>query len=1039
MRRAGGRGEAGGSGRGGGPVRGGPLGRPWTPWLILAVVLLFTAVAARATWVAAVARDEARFENAIASTHDRIEARIQADTDLLVSAAAFVRVEHTDSLDDLRISLREYLRQAEFVRRYPGIQGIGFSERIPADRLSAREAELRSQDFPELAVWPVGKRGEYHAIVLLEPLDRRNLAAIGYDMHSEPVRRAAMDRARDTGEPAASGRVTLVQEISGERQAGFLIFVPVYRTGVIPPTVEERRRDLLGFVYAAFRADDFLEGIFGREREPRVAFDVYDGYRDRPESRLTHAGPPKEEITSPMMRDAVSLEVAGRPWTVRFVTLPAFERASRRPVAWLIAVTGVAAALLLFAVAKAQERARLAAEAVAEERRRAGLQLREITDSLPVLVALVDEGQRYRFANSTYGEWFRVDPRGLEGVHVRDLFSAEDYARLEPHIRAVLRGQRESFELELTLPTGRRHLRIEYIPHRERGQAAGYVALASDVTAETLAAKERVELLASEKRARGEAEALNRIGRVLAAELETDRLVQVIADEATRITGAEYGTFLRNTVDEHGDPALHLTASGGLRERFPGAAAPRKTALLAVTLDGAATLRIADATDDPRFRDWPVPVRSYLAVPVVSRSGEVLGGLFLSHSQPGVFGEEHARILGAIARQAAIALDNARLYEIARDADRRKDEFLAMLAHELRNPLSPIVTSLHLMRTKPADAATQARGRETIERQIQRMVRLVDDLLDVSRITRGKIQLRREYVDLRGALERAIEGTRPFIESRRHRLEVVLPAESVPVHADSVRMEQVFANLLNNAAKYTEPGGTIHVEGRVESGNAVVEVRDTGMGIPRETLPHIFDLFTQSERALDRAEGGLGIGLTLVRRLVELHGGRADAWSAGAGTGSRFTVVLPLSAATAGARPPSRAEPEPPVGSRRLRVLVVDDSVDIADTLAMFLRELGHEVRSADAGPAAIEVAREFFPDLVLLDLGLPGMSGYEVAQRLRRQPELSGVRIVAITGYAQESDRRRSREAGFDEHLAKPVAPERLRQLLNEVRVSSH
>jgi CheY-like chemotaxis protein len=332
-------------------------------------------------------------------------------------------------------------------------------------------------------------------------------------------------------------------------------------------------------------------------------------------------------------------------------------------------------------------------------------------------------------------------------------------------------------------------------------------------------------------------------------------------------------------------------------------------------------------------------------------------------------------------------------------------------------------------------AETGVRAREVIERQVQRMVRLVDDLLDVSRITRGKIQLRRQTLDLRSLAEHAVEATRGLLASRNHRLHVSMPPAAVPVSADPVRIEQVLTNLLDNAAKYTEPGGEIWISVRTEGQCAVAEVRDTGIGIPRASLPRMFDLFAQAERSLDRSAGGLGIGLTLVRRLVELHDGSVEAASDGIRQGSTFVVKLPLAerlpvpAAAPALAPPPQAD-----RARRLRVLLVDDNADITSSLQDLLTRLGHETRAAGSGPAALEIARAFAPHLVLLDLGLPGMSGYEVAQRIRRQPDLAGVRIVAISGYAQQSDREQARKAGFDEHLAKPVDLERLEAILREV-----
>jgi signal transduction histidine kinase len=378
-------------------------------------------------------------------------------------------------------------------------------------------------------------------------------------------------------------------------------------------------------------------------------------------------------------------------------------------------------------------------------------------------------------------------------------------------------------------------------------------------------------------------------------------------------------------------------------------------------------------------------------------------------------------------RTAALTEANARLAE----DDRRKDEFLATLAHELRNPLAPIRNALGVLRLQRlGDPVVEQLG-GMMGRQVALMVRLIDDLLDVSRITRGKIELRKELVDVARVAADAVETARPLIQERRHHLETALPAEPLRLEADPARLAQVIANLLNNAAKYTEPGGRIRLAAERQDGEAVVRVRDTGIGVRPEMLPKIFDLFQQADRPEGRVSEGLGIGLTLVKRLVELHGGRVSAHSAGPGQGSEFVVRLPLPAAPGLVRAPSSRPTRGAAGAAGRRVLIVEDNADAADSLALLLRALGHEVRVVGDGPAALEAASSFRPDVALLDIGLPEMDGYEVARRLRRDPALGDAVLVALSGYGQEEDRRRSHAAGFDVHLVKPVDLEGLQALL--------
>jgi signal transduction histidine kinase len=437
-------------------------------------------------------------------------------------------------------------------------------------------------------------------------------------------------------------------------------------------------------------------------------------------------------------------------------------------------------------------------------------------------------------------------------------------------------------------------------------------------------------------------------------------------------------------------------------------------------------------------------------VPVVSRDGEVLGGLFFGHAEPARFTETHERIVAGIAGQAAVALENARLYAAlrksetaAREAERRKDEFLAMLGHELRNPLAPIVTALDLMTMRGA-VPKEAR---VIDRHVRHMIRLVDDLLDLSRVTSGKVELKRARVDIASCLARAVEMASPLIEQRRHRISLELADGPLLVNGDATRLGQVFANLLNNAAKYTEPGGRIVVSARREGAAVRTSVRDDGIGIRADLLPHVFDAFVQNPRSLDRSQGGLGVGLAIVRSLVERHGGSVEAKSAGQGHGTEVVVTLPAlgeagaragsspgdvdrpgddAGAGAGAQPgaePGTAEAAGAASEARprKRVLVVDDNADAAELVAELLRERGHEVVVAEDGPSALRVAERFVPDVAILDIGLPVMNGYELAAELRRGPARAA-RLIAVTGYGQASDRARAEAAGFAVHLVKPV-----------------
>jgi signal transduction histidine kinase/DNA-binding response OmpR family regulator len=437
----------------------------------------------------------------------------------------------------------------------------------------------------------------------------------------------------------------------------------------------------------------------------------------------------------------------------------------------------------------------------------------------------------------------------------------------------------------------------------------------------------------------------------------------------------------------------------------------------------------------------PVDPAEPIVLPLAS-AGRMIGAIRLYSA-----GLDSDRIdIGELIERSAIALENARLYRtlkveieerrgveaLLQASNQRKDEFLAMLSHELRNPLAPIRTALEVIRRLAPREPKLDWAMDVSERQVTQLTRLVEDLLDVARINEGKIALQVEPLDMRAVIAHATETARPFIEARRHRLTSAVPDTAVMLRGDFARLSQVVANLLNNAAKYTDEGGLIELALTLPSqGEALITVRDDGMGIEDELLPNVFDLFEQGTRSLDRSQGGLGVGLTLVHRLVGLHHGKVTAASAGAGRGSEFTITLPCLSEVVELRSP--ASPPTTVAGPRdaCRILVVDDNHDAAEATAVLLGLGGHDVRTVGNGADALTSVPVFAPDVVLLDIGLPGMNGYQVAGRLREIAETEYSCLIALTGYGQPSDRERAREAGFDHHLTKPADPEELLELI--------
>ncbi|MEO8358573.1 MAG: ATP-binding protein [Vicinamibacteria bacterium] len=381
-----------------------------------------------------------------------------------------------------------------------------------------------------------------------------------------------------------------------------------------------------------------------------------------------------------------------------------------------------------------------------------------------------------------------------------------------------------------------------------------------------------------------------------------------------------------------------------------------------------------------------------------------------------------------------IVTDLSTMTKVQRE-NQSKDEFLAMLAHELRNPLAPIRTGLQILKLSP-QGETADRAREMMDRQLTQMIRLIDDLLDVSRVSRGKIELQREVLDLKAIVGLAIETSLPLIEAGGHHLVVQLPSEPIPVEADATRMAQVFSNLLNNAARYTPDGGQIELKAEVGLGEVAIRVTDNGVGIPREMVSEVFEMFSQVGRNPDRAQGGLGIGLTLVRRLTEMHGGQVSAESPGMGEGSVFTVTMPLAASAAPEASTDSHPKDTVAGSdEKLRVLVVDDNLDAANMLAMLVGMHGHSTEIAHSGPEALSKLNSFPAQVIFLDIGLPGLNGYEVAQRIRgleASQKHARAKLIALTGWGSDEDKKRSREAGFDMHMTKPLDAEKIEALLN-------
>ena len=737
----------------------------WVPYAALAIAVSLTLLGTSYIMGTSHAQDALEFRTAADETRHLIEARIQTYIELLRAGAAFFAASDSVTTNEFHAFVT-HLRLAE---RYPGIQGMGYAAHVLPGQLRQIERQLAALGMADAGVWPPGHRPEYTPILYLEPLDRRNRAAIGYDMFTERGRREAMERARDTGEPSASSKVTLVQEIDDQKQPGFLIYVPVYGKGARTTTAEERRAALVGYLYSPFRADDLLRGIVGPEihTDRAVDFRIFDG-AEPTTADLLHSSYDPAGADPGLPRVTYQIDVAGRPWTLEFIHFQPF--ASIRP--WLAPLTfivGLILSVALFGVTFAQFRA-----------------------------------------------WETV------ALHAAELRASEEALR----------------------------------------------------------------------------ESETRLRRLVVLERET--------------------------------------------------------------------------------------------------------------------------------RAAAQA------------ADRAKDEFLATISHELRTPLNAMLGWLSMLRTGKVREDRRAGALDVIERNARTQARLIEDLLDVSRIITGKVRIDLQPIQVGPIVQTVVEALRPGADAKGVRLHATLTSASTLVMGDSARVQQIVWNLLSNAIKFTPPGGDVHVDVAVASGQVHLQVRDTGVGITPEFLPHVFERFRQADASTTRTHSGVGLGLAIVRHLVELHGGHIEAQSDGTDRGATFTVQFPVAARTQ----PIAEQPSGPttrgVSLDGIRVLVVDDDEDTRDMLMTSLSASGARVRTAASAEEALHLLAEETADVLVSDIGMPDVDGYGLIGEIRMLSDERGrIPAIALTSYARPEDRARAFESGFQMHVPKPVELEALQRAVSTLAQS--
>ncbi|HEX8650448.1 MAG TPA: CHASE domain-containing protein [Pyrinomonadaceae bacterium] len=1047
----------------GSPPTNGQPRRAWVPYFVLAVALLLTLLAAYYVFHTAEARDRLQFQNSVQHAQTSIQNRLETYISGLRAGSALFAASDEVSRDEFSV----YVQRLDFPHRFPGIRGIGFSVRVKPEEIDALVAKMHREGFNDFRIWPEGARSEYHTIIYLEPRDRRNMAAIGYDMFTQPVRRDAMERARDTGQPATTGRVVLIQEVDSEKQAGFLIYVPVYRKGLPTGTAAEREAALEGFVYSPFRASDFFEGILGPESYTGIDWQVYDGQEMTEEHLLHRSSTPNALAHPPRFAATTNMDVAGRTWSIAYSTRPEFERASGAHLVWFILPGGLLISFVLFGVTWSLAHARAAAERSAadllQSEKAISFQAHLLdTVEQAVIATDLDGVITYwnRFAETLYG-WSAAEATGRNIIEVTPAKgSLEQASEIMSRLR---KGESWSGEMLVRRRDGTDFpAMVTDSPILDRaGNLIGVVGVSIDITerkraeaalreADQRAITEYERLLvrlASLGQALGTARDLITIFRALrdfaVASVPCIGIFISLYDPQRDVRTAAYGWGDGIEFDVSGLPPMPISTEG------PNSRAV-KTGQIIITDDyTSATRGHPSVVVGP---DNGLRPQSSLAAPMAVM-GRIVGTIEVQSYERSAYREEHVAAMRMAANLAAVAIENVQLFEresraraAAEESNRMKDEFLATVSHELRTPLTSILGWARMLSSGTLDEATSLRAVETIERNAKSQSQIIEDILDVSRIITGKLSISVEPVELVTVIESAINAVRPAVEAKGIQVETAFDAGAHRVSGDANRLQQVVWNLLSNAVKFTPHGGRMQVRLRQTGTEVEIIVHDTGQGINKEFLPYVFDRFRQADSSTTRQHGGLGLGLAIVRHLVELHGGRVYAESDGEGEGTTFTVRLPLAgmqglphdgaAATPAASAPDTFACEPSLAG--LRVLVVDDEADTLELVKMILERCSVEVTTATSTREALARLEAAQPDVLISDIGMPVEDGYQLIRKVRAlAPERGGnIPAIALTAYAGEADRRAALSSGYQTHLAKPIEPsEVLRALANLVR----
>jgi PAS domain S-box-containing protein len=1036
------------------------------PYLILLLGVGFTFIISYYFSKLTAAQDETRFSKSVQEIDDRIDKSIQTATALLrAGTGLFAASESVEPQE-----FKAFIAQIQLRDHYPGILGIGFSQRLTAAEKPALIATMQKQGVPDFKIWPDDSpRAEYHTIIYLEPDEPINKIAIGYDMSTSPVRREAMEHARDTGLPTASGGVELVQERElpqKQKQPGFLIYVPVYRNKAPVNSAEERRGALVGFVYSPFRLGDFLQPILDKNHD--VDFTIYDGSSAKPELWL-YSSTGSDQASPPAKAHFTRISshrVGERSWTIFYASKPSFEIGSSRAFLPYTFAAGVLLSLLFFGVTRAEVRARAAAERSAHEVRESEATIRKtLTERELAEQAMRESEERYRelVENATdivytldFDGWITSINQSAEviteysqaellGMNIADILTVKSLPVVQQMLERKTDREPTRYEVEIVSRNGRRlTLEISSRLTYKGDEPVGIQGIARDISTRRRAEE---ALREADQRALSAYERLLTRISSLAETLGTARDLPAIFqglcdftnvsvpcngffvslyDPIKNVRTACYGWGDGIELDISSLPAMPVTTSG------PNSRAVR-TGQVVITEDYMhATEGHPVVVVGP---DNGLRPESSMAVPMAVM-GRIIGTIEIQSYEPSAYQQDHVTAMSMAANLTAVAIENIRLLkrestarEAAEDSNRLKDEFLATVSHELRTPLTAILGWSRLLESGSLEEPVAQQAIETIWRNAKAQAQIVDDILDVSRIITGNLYIDLHPIELAPVVENAINVVRPTADAKGIAIDASLTSTPLMVSGDANRLQQVIWNLLSNAVKFTANGGRVNLKLGQSDGVVEIEVSDTGQGISKEFLPFVFDRFRQADSTTTRQHGGLGLGLAIARHLVEIHGGSISAESRGEGKGSTFTIKLPtIDLSSRSALLAKSAIDQLSMRPRELLaglyVLLVDDDPDTLELLTTALARREATVTAVTSAGEAIEAIKVKKPDVLISDIAMPGEDGYDLIERVRSldSEQTNSIPAIAITAYAKAEDRERALAAGFQIYLAKPV-----------------